>query len=73
MVLPDVTLQSTRHKVILNGLREVTPERQVISHDPSVMSMFKGLKWQEMHNIHLLYNKTIVDLHFGKHCVLLYN
>ena len=36
--LSDVTLQSTRHKVILHGLREVTSERQVISHDPSVMS-----------------------------------
>ena len=37
--LPDVTLQSTRHEVILHGLGEVTSERQVISHDPSVMSM----------------------------------
>ena len=73
MVLPDVMLQSTRHEVILNGLREVTPERPVISHDPSVTSMFRGLKWQEMYNIHLLYNKTIVDLYFGKHGVLLNN
>ena len=38
--LPDVTLQSTRHEVILTGLREVTSERQVISHDPSVTSTF---------------------------------
>ena len=51
--LPDVTLQSTRHEVILHGLREVTSERQVISHDPSVTSMIfflNGLKWQETHN-----------------------
>ena len=32
--LPDVTLQSTQHVVILTGLLEVTSERQVISHDP---------------------------------------
>ena len=38
--LPDVTLQSTRHYLIWHGLREVTSERQVISHDPSVTSMF---------------------------------
>ena len=37
--LPDVTLKSTRHQVILHGLREVTSESQVISHDPSVTSM----------------------------------
>ena len=32
---------------------------------------FNGIKWQEMHNIHLFYNKTIVDLCFGVHGVLL--
>ena len=37
--LPDVTLQSIRHEVILHGLREVTSTRQVISHDSSVTSM----------------------------------
>ena len=37
--LADVTLQSTRHKVILHGLRDVTSVRQAISHDPSVTSM----------------------------------
>ena len=37
--LPGVTLQSTRHEVKLHGLREVTSERQVKSHDPSVTSM----------------------------------
>ena len=57
--------------VILNGLLEGTSKRQVISHDPSVMSMFNGLKGQEMHSLHLLYNKTIVDLCFGRHGVLL--
>ena len=31
----------------------------------------KGLKWQEIHNIHLLYNKTIVHLCFGRNGVLL--
>ena len=37
--LPDVTLQSPRDEVILKGVREVTSERQVILHDPSVTSM----------------------------------
>ena len=32
---------------------------------------FNCLKWQEMHKIHLLYDKTIVDLCFGRHGVLL--
>ena len=32
---------------------------------------FNGLKWQEMHNIHLLYNKTIVDLCLFRHGALL--
>ena len=34
-----VTLQSTQHEVILQGLREATSECQVISHDPSATSM----------------------------------
>ena len=66
-----MTLQSTRHEVILTGLREVTSERQVICDDPSITSTFNGLKWQEMHKINLLYNKTIVDLCFGRHGVLM--
>ena len=37
--LPDVTIQSTRDKVILHDLWEVTPEPQVIWHDPSVTSI----------------------------------
>ena len=37
--LPDVTLQNTRHEVILHDLREVTSERQLVTHDPSVTSM----------------------------------
>ena len=65
-----MTLQSTRHEVILTGLRRVTSERQVISHNLSVTSTFYGL-WQEMHYIHVLYNKTIVDLCFGRLGVLL--
>ena len=37
---------------ILHGLWEVTSDRQVISHDPSVTSMVI----QEMHNVHLFHN-----------------
>ena len=37
--LPDMTLQSTLHEVILHGLLEVTSESQIISHGPSVKSM----------------------------------
>ena len=40
--LPDMTLLSKRHKVILHGLQEVTSERQVISHDPSVSLMVQN-------------------------------
>ena len=47
---------------------EVTSERQVISHAPSVKSM---VLMQERHTVHLLYNKTVVDLCFGGHGVLL--
>ena len=36
---PDVTLQSTRHKVELHGFREVTSERQVTLHDSPVTSI----------------------------------
>ena len=66
-------LQSTRHEVILRGLWEVMSERQVISHDSSVTPMVlkNGIKLQEMHNIHLSYNKTIVDLCFRRHEMLL--
>ena len=37
--LPDVTLQSTQHEVILKCLWEVMSEHQVILHDSSIMSM----------------------------------
>ena len=37
--LPEVTLQSTQHEVILYGLQEVTSERKLISHDLSIKSM----------------------------------
>ena len=45
--------------------RTVYPNRNHVTTHPD------GLKWQEMHNIHLLYNKTITDLCFGRHGVLL--
>ena len=35
----EVTLQSTRHEVILYGFQEMTSERQVISYHPSVKRM----------------------------------
>ena len=38
--LPDVRLRRPLHEVILYGLPEMKSERQVISHDPSVTSMF---------------------------------
>ena len=72
--LPDVTLQSTQHEVILHGLREVTLERQAISHDPSVTSMVLMVTMAGKHNMHLSYNKqllTIVDFCFGRYGVLL--
>ena len=37
------------------------------------VNCFNGPKWQEMHNIHLLYNTTIIDLCFGRHGVLMNN
>ena len=37
--LPDVTLKSTWHEVILYDLREVTSERLVILHDTSLTAM----------------------------------
>ena len=49
--LPDVALQSTRHEVILHGLREVTLELQVISHDQSIPSMVLMVQsGRETHN-----------------------
>ena len=37
--LPEMTLQSTPHEVILHGLREVMSECQVVLHDPSVTTI----------------------------------
>ena len=37
--LPEVTFESTQHKVILHVLWEVSSECQVISHDLSITSM----------------------------------
>ena len=67
--LPDVTLQSTRHEVIEHYLREVTSERQVISHDPFVTSMVL----MAQNGKKCMYNKTFVDLCFGRHVVLCNN
>ena len=53
----DVTLQSTRHEVILPGLQDMTSERQVISYDPSVLRVAGNAL-----HIYVVYNKTIVDL-----------
>ena len=70
--LPEVTLHSTRHEVILHGLREVTSERQVISHDGSVMSMVLMVKNDRKCTTYIyFYNKTIIDLCIGRHGVLL--
>ena len=37
--LPDVTLQSTGHEVLLHGLREVMSKPPVILHDSSITSL----------------------------------
>ena len=67
--LLDVTLQSTWHEVILHGLREVTSSN--FAWSILIVNGFNGPKWQEKHNIHYLYNKTIDDLCFRRHGVLL--
>ena len=67
--LPDVTLQSTRHEVIVHDLREVTSERQVISHDPFVTSIVL----MAQNGKKCIYNKTFVDLCFGRHVVFCNN
>ena len=58
--LPDVTLQSPLHEVILHCLPEMMSERQVILHDPSATSMFlmvqNGRKY-----IHVTYIYYIID------------
>ena len=61
--LPDVALQSIWHKVILYGLQK-SDVRTSSNFAWSIrnVNVFNGIKWQEMHNIHLFYNKTIVDL-----------
>ena len=71
--LPDVTLQSTLHEVILHGLREVTSERQINLHDPSLTSMVLMVQNGRKCITHLLYSKTIVDFCFSTHGVLLYS
>ena len=39
--------------------------------EPYIVNGFNDLNWQGIHNISLLYNKTIVDLCFGRHEVFL--
>ena len=53
--LLDVTLQSTRHKVILHGLQEMMSERQVILRDPSVTSMVLMVENGRKCEIHIYY------------------
>ena len=49
----------------------MTSECQVISHDPFVTSMVLMVKNDRKCITHLFYNKTIVDLCFGRQGVLL--
>ena len=66
---PEVTLRSTRHKVMLHGLQKWRQNVKIIRN----VNGFSGHKWKEIRNRHLLYNKIIVDLRFGRHEVLLYS
>ena len=63
----EVTLQSTQHEVILHALQEITSERQVISHDPSVAPMVLMVQ----NGRKCIDYKRIVDLRFGRHEMLL--
>ena len=70
--LSEVRLQSTRHEIILHSLWKVISERQVILHDPAVKSTVLMVQnGRKCIYILLLYTKTIVDLCFGGHGVLL--
>ena len=63
----EVLLQSTQHEVILHGLKEVTSERQVITHDPSITMVLMVQNGRKCYKTYTYYiNKTIVDLRFGK-------
>ena len=67
--LPGSTLQRTQHKVILHGLWEETSECQVISHGSSATSMVLMVQNVRKCITRLSYNKTIIDLCFGRHGV----
>ena len=67
--LRGVMLQSTQQKVILHGLWELTSECQVISHGSSVTSIVLMVQNGRKCITRILYNKTIVDLCFGRHGV----
>ena len=68
--LPDVTLQITRHKVILHSLREVWSEPEVILNDPSLTSMLLMVQ-NGMKCIAYIYYISIINLYFSRHGVLL--
>ena len=50
-----VTLQTTEHEVIVHDFQEVTPERQVISHGRTVMSMV-GISLMIGNTYHIFFN-----------------
>ena len=56
----QVTLQTTRHEVILHGFQKMTTEHEVISHDRAVLSVVSMVKMADIHIASLSYNKTIV-------------
>ena len=58
--LTNVTLQSTRHEVVFRGLREMTKERQVMSHNPSVTTMVLVVQNSRKCITYILYSKRIV-------------
>ena len=71
--LPNVTLQSTQHKVILHSLREVTSQHQVISNDPSVTSMFLMVQNARkcITYIYYIIKQLLTYVSIGRHGVLL--
>ena len=52
---------------------KVKSGHQVISHDPFLLQWFQWSKIAGVHNIHLLYDLTIVDLFFSGNGVLFNN
>ena len=72
--LPDMTLHSTHHNVILYGLWEDTSERQVILHGSFVLSMVLMVKSGRkcITNIYYII-KQLLTYALGRHGVLLNN